>query len=128
MRSWRFKLVPAWAGIIALIPLVAYREIETGVIRLRIAFADDQTDIIEQMREKAERAGPAEAADCLSYVMDYYPSATKQVTGSPLDRVVERARRNAVREMIARFRTRTRHEFGDDPRSWVNGLKGLKAW
>jgi hypothetical protein len=121
-------LILAWAGIIVLISLVAYREIETGVIRLRIAFADDQTDIIEQIREKAERAGPAEAADCLNYVMAYYPSGTKQVPGSHLDRVVERARRNAVREMIALFRTKTRHEFGDDPRSWVNGLIGLKAW
>jgi hypothetical protein len=46
--------VLAWAGIIVLLSFAVYCEFETVVTRLRIAFADDQTDIIEQIRQKAE--------------------------------------------------------------------------
>ena len=46
----------------------------------------------------------------------------KQTEGSALDRVVERARQSAVREIIAILRSRTGKDFGDDPRRWIEGL------
>jgi len=123
MQSRRFKSVLAWVGAILLIGFAGLCQIESAVTRLKIAFAEEQTSLFEEMREKVERSDPVEAADYLGYTLLYYPSGTKQVAGSPLDRVVERARRSAVREMIALLRTKTVHDFGDDPQRWLEGLK-----
>ena len=60
----------------------------------------------------------------LEYALWYYPSGTKQTKGSGLDQVVERARQCAVREIIEILRSRTRKDFGDDPRRWIEGLRG----
>jgi hypothetical protein len=89
---------------------------------VRIAFADEQTAIFEQMRR--ETAGSA-AVDVgyLEYTLWYYPPGSKQTEGSRLDRVVERARQSAVREIIAILRFRTGKDFGDDPRRWIDGLR-----
>src|SRR5262245_38056858 len=87
----------------------------TAVQSLRCSFADDQTEIFNAMTEKATKAAPAEAIACLEYVLDYYPSGTKQAKGSKLDRVVERARQSAVREIIAHLRAKTGEDLGDDP-------------
>jgi hypothetical protein len=127
MRSRRLKLALASVGLLMLITFAAYREIEHGITGIHIAFADDQTAIFEEMLEKVERGDIGEAADHLAYVVNYYPSGTKQVIGSRLDRVVERARRSALREIIASLRIKTHQDFGDDPERWIEGLKRLKA-
>ena len=98
MRSRRSKLILLWSGMVLLISFIGYREIAQAPTRIRIAFADEQTAIFEEMREKVERADPAEATNYLRYAVDYYPSGTKQVAGSALDRLVERARRNSARD------------------------------
>src|SRR5262245_45870742 len=92
---------------------------ELMLLRLRVALADEQTAIFEQMRAQALRSGPAEAAGCLDYAVNYYPSGTKQEAGSRLDRVVERHRVSAVRDIIAHLRSKTGQDHGDDPRAWV---------
>ena len=86
---------------------------------LEIAFAEDQIDIFEQVTTKALQAKPAEAAACLQYVVGYYPSGTKQQAGSRLDRMVERQRTQAVREIIASLRRKTGEDLGDDPKEWI---------
>jgi hypothetical protein len=65
----------------------------------------------------------SESADVgyLEYALSYYPSGTKQTEGSALDRVVERARQSAVREIIAILRFKTGKDFGGDPRRWIDG-------
>jgi hypothetical protein len=60
-------------------------------LRVRIALADEQTAIFDDMRVKAERADATEALDYLEYTLRCYPSGTKQIEGSQLDRIVERA-------------------------------------
>jgi hypothetical protein len=95
----------------------------TGV---QIAFADEQTAIFDQMRRQTEESAVVDVG-YLEYALSYYPSGTKQTKGSTLDRVVERARRCAVREIIGILRSRTGKDFGDDPRLWVEGLKGEGA-
>jgi hypothetical protein len=92
------------------------------VTDVQIALADEQTSIFEQMCK--ETAGSA-AVDVryLEYTLWYYPSGTRQTKGSGLDRMVERARQSAVREMIAVLRSRTGKDFGDDPRRWIDGLR-----
>jgi hypothetical protein len=89
---------------------------------LRIAFAEEQTAIFEQMRQEAATAPPGEAVAFLRYAVGYYPSGTKQVPGSGLDKVVERARRSAVREIIADLRRRTQKDYGDDAQAWLDAL------
>jgi uncharacterized protein YijF (DUF1287 family) len=89
---------------------------------MQIAFADEQTAIFDEMRRQT---GEAVAVDVtyLEYALWYYPSGTKQTNGSGLDRVVERARQCAVREIMEILRSRTRKDFGDDPRRWIEGLR-----
>jgi len=91
-------------------------------LSLRVAFAEDQTQIFDESRTKALQSPPTEAVKSLEYVVEYYPSGTKQVPGSRLDRIVERARQNATREIIASLRTKTGRDYGDDPKRWIAEL------
>jgi hypothetical protein len=91
---------------------------------IHVVFAYDQTGIFEEMRDKCLRAtDPSEGAYCLEYTMDYYPSGSKQEKGSWLDHIVERARRSAIREMIAHLRTLTGLDLGNDPAVWIAKFK-----
>ena len=110
-----------------LLTFAVYTQIQSSLTTLKISFARDQTEIFERMREKVKRGNAAEAADALGYVVSYYPSGTKQSTGSGLDLVVEQARRSAVREIIAELRAKTGRDFGDDPMRWIDGLKAAKG-
>ena len=61
------------------------------MLTIRVAFASEQTQIFEDMRAKALRSDAETAANCLRYVVWYYPSGSKQEVGSRLDRMVERS-------------------------------------
>jgi hypothetical protein len=89
---------------------------------VQIACADEQTAIFDQMRRQTAEAVAVDVS-YLEYALWYYPSGTKQTKGSGLDRVVERARQCAVREIIEILRSRTGKNFGDDPRRWIEGLR-----
>lgn len=93
---------------------------------MEIAFADEQTAIFDQMRRQTADA-VAVNVSYLEYTLSYYPSGTKQTKGSRLDRVVERARRCAMREIMGILRSRTGKDFGDDPRRWIDGLRASMA-
>lgn len=94
-----------------------------SLLSLRIAFAEEQTRIFEEMRAKALQADPTEAVEYLEYAVGYYPSGTKQISGSRLDRIVERARDSSIREIIASLRARTSREYGDNPNRWIDELR-----
>jgi hypothetical protein len=49
-----------------------------AILDLQVAFADEQTDIFEDMRVQALHAKPEKAVEYLAYVVWYYPSGTKQ--------------------------------------------------
>ena len=89
---------------------------------VQIGFADEQTAVFDQMRRQTAEAAAVDVR-YLEYTLGYYPSGTKQTIGSGLDRMVERARQCAVREIIQILRFRTRKEFGDNPGRWIEGLK-----
>ena len=127
LNSLRLKPALWLAGWALLVTLAVYCQIENLLKTVKIRFAAEQTEIFEEMREKAKNANADEAAGTLSYVLFYYPSGTKQPAGSPLDVVVERARRSAVREIIALLRTKTGRDFGDEPLDWIEGLRAMKA-
>ncbi len=92
-------------------------------LMFRVACAEEQTQIFDQMRTQALQSNPAEAVEYLEYAVSYYPSGTKQVPGSRLDGIVERARQSAIREIIANLRAKTGRDYGDDPNRWINELK-----
>jgi hypothetical protein len=60
-----------------------------------------------------------DAADCLAYAAHYYPSGSKQETDSQLDRIVERDRALAVRDIIMRLREKTGEDLGNTPEPWI---------
>lgn len=119
MTTWQSMVAVAFAATLFGLGYCSIRHIRT---HLQIAFADEQTAIFDQMRRQTAESAAVDAS-YLEYALRYYPSGTKQTEGSELDRVVERARQCAVREIIDILRARTRKEFGDDPRRWIEGLR-----
>jgi hypothetical protein len=92
---------------------------EYGRLQIRVASASEQTQIFTEMRTRAFQASLSGAADCLQYVTCYYPSGTRQETGSQLDRMVERERKKVVHDIIAYMRTKTDQDLGADPAAWI---------
>jgi hypothetical protein len=90
-----------------------------GWLKIQVAFASDQTQIFEDMRKQALQSDPTGAVGCLQYVVNYYPSGSKQETGSRLDRIVERERTQAVRDIISHLRTKTGQDLGENPDAWI---------
>lgn len=87
---------------------------------LPVHLAAEQTSIFEEMRKKSLVAtDPAEIVGYLAYVESYYPSGTKQSTGSSGDRIVEGYRAAIIREIVGRLRTVTGVDLGEAPRPWI---------
>jgi hypothetical protein len=92
---------------------------DAGLLQVRVAFANEQIGIFEDVRVRALLADAAGAAGSLDYIVRYYPSGTKQVAGSQLDSIVERARADAIRAIIAHLRAKTGEDLGDNPEKWI---------
>jgi hypothetical protein len=106
-------------GVLGLLVLSALLCCRYGSLKMRVAFASEQTQIFEEMRAKALQSDAAGAAGCLGYVVSYYPSGNKQESGSRLDRMVERERVLAERDIIAYLRTKTGEDLGASPETWI---------
>ncbi len=92
-------------------------------LSIRVAFADEQTEIFDTMRSQALAGDATEAARCLQYVVSYYPSGTKQVPASRLDRIVERSRARATADIIAHLRATTATDLGVMPEPWIVSIR-----
>ncbi|MBE0541506.1 MAG: hypothetical protein IH623_08985 [Verrucomicrobia bacterium] len=88
-------------------------------LKIEVAFAEEQTRIFEQMRQQAIGDSASGVAESLAYVVNYYPSGTKQREGSRLDSVVERMRSCAIRDIIAQLRQKTGEDLGEKPEAWI---------
>ena len=105
--------------------VMAWRIIHEVSMSVQLAFADEQTEIFAEMVEKATEAAKREPPDIeaavgvLSYAHCYYPSGTKQITGSRLDRAVEWSRAHTERQMIEMLRAATGMDLGTDPKAWI---------
>jgi hypothetical protein len=86
---------------------------------IQIGMANEQTKIFDDMRKQALQSDPAEAADCLKYVVQYYPSGSKQDVGSHLDLMVERERASAIRDIIGYLRRETGEDLGENAQAWI---------
>jgi len=82
--------------------------------------ADEQTENFDASRVQAlQFTEPHDIASSLTFVVYYYPSGTKQLVGSRLDRVVERHRTAVVRDIIAHLRLITKLDLGENPEAWI---------
>ena len=108
-------------AIIAVVVLFGWCVSQLAVARMQIAFAEEQVTVFEQMERKARSSSTQGAVECLEYVLNYYPSGTKQTPGSKLDKKVEEARHKAASAIVADLRSRGGTDLGDDPLSWIEG-------
>lgn len=111
-------------AVLLLLSLCGWFVWRLGWLSLEVHFADEQTAIFDEMRVRALAGDAEEAARCLDYAASYYPSGSKQPRGSPLDRVVERQRAAAVREIVAHLRRLTGEDLGEAPEPWVAKYAG----
>lgn len=89
-------------------------------LKLSVAFADGQVKIFEDMKAAASgTTDPQKLSEQLKYVINYYPSGSKQAIGTQLDRIVETARSNAVAAIIFRLRATTGKDLGSDSWKWL---------
>jgi uncharacterized protein (DUF849 family) len=66
-------------------------------LRIRLALAEEQTLYFEEvLQQLPERQTIEEISAAIEALNNYYPSGTKQRTGSHLDAMVERARKIAI--------------------------------
>lgn len=105
--------------ILLLVGLCAKLAFDTGLLGIRVELARGQIEIIDATKRNALQSDLAGAADCLRYVLDYYPSGTKQIPGSRLDRIVETQRSNAVETIISHLRQKSGEDLGEDPHKWI---------
>lgn len=118
------KWIVTLAVLTAVLAVVAiWSVISHGILTLRVGLAEEQTAIFEDMEAKAREGEASNAVACLEYALNYYPSGTKQVSGSHLDHIVERARRKSIQNIIASLRDKTRQDYGDDPKRWIEVFK-----
>ena len=120
---WRARLASAPAVLGVLCGLLAFLcatlFIEHTVTKLTVAFVSEQVHTFDEMLDKALHSDASGAAGCLEYVVGYYPSGTKQAPGSRLDRLVESARLQSVREIVAYLLSKTSKDLGTDPEPWI---------
>ncbi|HWN93900.1 MAG TPA: hypothetical protein VNT99_02610 [Methylomirabilota bacterium] len=90
-----------------------------GWLTIRVAWATEQINIFDEMRQRALQSDAADAAGCLAYVVSYYPSGSKQKTNSRLDRMVERDRVRVTRDILAYLRIKTGQDLGEHPEVWI---------
>lgn len=88
-------------------------------LKVRVALASEQVHIFHEMRERALRSTVTDAAQCLQYVVGYYPSGSKQKPGSRLDGLVESARADSVREIVSYLHAKTGEDLGSNPEAWI---------
>ena len=109
-----------WLVIILVGALAAAGLFKYTMLKLRVAFADGQVAIFEATKASASKTSePTELSRQLAYVVNYYPSGTKQISGTQIDRIVEAERSDAIRSIIGRLRATTGKDLGDDPQQWL---------
>ena len=109
-----------WLLLFVISCLCVFLGIKYTILKLEVAFARGQVTTFEVMRASSQTETNAnKIAEALEYVINYYPSGSKQRQRSSLDSIVETARSNAVTAIISRLRMTTGKDFGTDPNAWL---------
>jgi len=106
--------------LVATVTFAGYWFVRWGYLRLQVALGEEQTQMFDECRIQAlQSSQPERIAGLMQAVIIYYPSGSKQTAGSHLDRMVERSRQAAIRDMIAHSRVMTGVDLGSDPEAWI---------
>ena len=89
------------------------------MMKMRLAFAEDQIEIFQSMEASALKSSPEEAVKYMEYAINYYPSGTKQNSGTFLDRIVEKERKMAIGNIISYLQNKTGENLGNKPEKWI---------
>jgi len=106
-------------AVFSLLVVCAKLFLDYSMLALRTEFASEQIATFDEMGTRALQSNVADAASSLRYASCYYPSGTKQIPGSRLDRLVERERSKVILAIIGHLRTRTGEDLGDAPEQWI---------
>lgn len=112
----KVAFITALLGLVVFSAALVYN---VGSLTLELQFADDQISLFLSAEDSAAKGVAKTALMALSDVVHYYPSGTKQKSGSIADRIVERVRARTVRHIIARLKELTGRDLGDDPYAWL---------
>jgi len=112
----RYKTVAAFIAAALLVAFIGARHF---MLHVRTTFAREQLDVFMDMRDRALKAEPEESVDCLRYLVEYYPTGTKQIRGSDLDLMVEQSRSEMIRQIIADLRRKTGKDLGPSHERWI---------
>lgn len=121
----RTRTITVAAVLVVLVGVVVWQYVDGAWTSIQLAFADEQTEIFSEMAGKASEAirrDPPDlkaAVEYLEYAHGYYPSGTKQSSGSRLDGIVERSRLLAELRIIEMLRLATDTDLGTDPQDWI---------
>lgn len=107
-------------GTVVLLALILYCHME---LTIKVLFAREQVRAFLSARDKARTGSIEEALQCLDETMSYYPSGSKQTTGSALDEIVETSRKLAMADIIAFLRQKSKRDFGDNAKDWLETRK-----
>ena len=108
------------ASLVLAFALAGYWFVRHGWLHVQGALAEEQTLYFEEARDKAlQSTRPEEIAQCIKGTLTYYPSGSKQTCGSHLDRMVERARRLTVDDMMRHLRHMSGQDLGNEPQKWL---------
>jgi len=106
--------------VIVCLATAGYSYFQYALLQLHVAFAEGQTVYFEEDRRRALASNsPDEIVALMESTVNYYPSGTKQPTGTRVDRIVERARNLAAADMILRLKQVTGLDLGKDPAKWI---------
>ena len=109
-----------WFALLVLVGICGVVTTKYVLLKIRVALADGQVTVLQEVTTLATQAtDPATLSGLLEYAVKYFPSGSKQVSGSHLDRIVETARSNAIATIIARLRDVTGKDYGNDPAIWI---------
>jgi hypothetical protein len=126
-RTWRSR--KSEVIIVVLVIVVALQLLNAVWTSIQTTMANEQTEVFCELVEDATKAlekkppDVKRAMELLDYVHSYYPSGTKQKSGSALDRIVERARLQAEGQIVGTLRSVTGKDYGSSAEAWLSGLK-----
>jgi len=119
-----FQMIATVVGGLLLTAIVGHLFYENIELEMRLEDADEETHHFEVIPGQAEAADPEQGVKYLGEVLADEGARFERLRGSPLDRIVERARSKAEVEIIAILRNKTGKDFGHDPKHWIDGLSG----
>jgi hypothetical protein len=123
-KGMKWTIAALSVALLLMTVLAAYTAFRHSLLVVSVAMAEEQTSIFRSIRDRASHGSAERSAECLDYVVSYYPSGAKQTKGSPLARMVEEMRAEVITQIIHLLREKTGRDLGDGPEAWIEEYAG----